>query len=82
VYYPVSTLPVWMRALSRALPPSYVFEGLRAIVRHQGFDASLLVIGLALSLIYIVVAAIFFRHVYRFAVRTGLLARYSAESTA
>lgn len=82
VYYPVSTLPGWMQVLSRILPPSYVFEGLRAIVRNQGFDASHLLIGLALSLIYIVAAAILFRHVYRFAVRTGLLARYSAESTA
>jgi len=37
-------------------------------------------IGLALSVLYIVIAAIFFRQVYRFAVRTGLLARYNAES--
>jgi ABC-2 type transport system permease protein len=29
VFYPLSTLPAWMRAISRALPPSYVFEGLR-----------------------------------------------------
>jgi hypothetical protein len=32
--------------------------------------------------LYIAAAALFFRHVFRVAVRTGLLARYSAESTA
>ena len=32
VFYPVSTLPGWMQVLSYALPPSYVFEGLRALV--------------------------------------------------
>src|SRR6185295_1190391 len=32
VFYPVSTLPVWMRGISYLLPPSYVFEGMRAII--------------------------------------------------
>jgi ABC-2 type transport system permease protein len=80
VYYPVSTLPGWMQAISRLLPPSYVFDGMRAIVRHAPWDMRSLAIGLALSVLYIVIAAIFFRQVYRFAVRTGLLARYNAES--
>ena len=82
VYFPVSTLPEWMQAVSRILPPSYVFEGVRAIVRNHGFDASHLFIGFALSLVYIAAAALYFRQVYRTAVRTGLLARYSSESTA
>jgi ABC-2 type transport system permease protein len=82
VYYPVSMLPAWMRAVSRILPPSYVFEGVRAIVRHAPWDPSGLTIGFGLSVFYIVAAALFFRQVYRTAVRTGLLARYNAESTA
>jgi ABC-2 type transport system permease protein len=81
VYYPVSTLPGWMRAVSRVLPPSYVFEGVRAIAHHGPWDASGLAIGFGLSMIYIVASALFFRLVYRTAVRAGLLARYSAEST-
>lgn len=32
VFYPLSTLPAWMQAISRLLAPSYVFEGMRAIV--------------------------------------------------
>ena len=82
VFYPVSTLPTWMQAISRMLPPSYVFEGMRAIVRGAPWNSSTLVIGLALSVLYIIGAGFFFRQVFRTAVRTGLLARYSAESTA
>ena len=32
VFYPLATLPVWMRMISNALPPSYVFESMRTIV--------------------------------------------------
>ncbi len=30
VYYPVTTLPVWLQPVAWALPPTYVFEGMRA----------------------------------------------------
>ena len=29
VYYPVTTLPAWLQPVALALPPTYVFEGLR-----------------------------------------------------
>ena len=80
VFYPLSNLPGWMRAIARALPPSYVFEDLRAIVAggspapfSQLWAAGL--VGLEL-----VFACWVFVRVYRYAVRHGLLARYSAES--
>jgi ABC-2 type transport system permease protein len=38
--------------------------------------------GGVLALLYIVGAFWFFRRIYRHAVRTGLIARYSAESAA
>ncbi|HEY1615944.1 MAG TPA: ABC transporter permease [Rhizomicrobium sp.] len=80
VFYPVSTLPPWMQAVSRILPPAYVFESMRAVVQGRQADWGSLGIGLALSVLYIVLAAILFMGIFRFAVRTGLLARYSAES--
>jgi len=80
VFYPLATLPPWMRAVSRALPPSYVFEGMRALVAGQAPDATLLLAGLGLALLQILLAAWAFRRIYRYTVRTGLLARYSAES--
>src|SRR3989304_421487 len=32
VFYPISTLPQWMQVISHLLPPSYIFESIRAIV--------------------------------------------------
>lgn len=80
VFYPVSTLPVWMRYFARLLPPTYVFEGMRAVIAGGGVSGNELLLGVCLAAVYIVLACLFFAHVYRYAVRTGLIARYSAES--
>jgi ABC-2 type transport system permease protein len=80
VFYPLATLPSWMRAIAHALPPSYVFESMRAIVAGQRPSMSGLAIGAALAFVYILLAAWYFTRTYRFAVRVGLIARYSAET--
>jgi len=80
VFYPLSTLPGWMHVIAYALAPSYVFEGMRAIVAGATFQATHLLWSACLAALYIVLAAVFFARVYRHAVRTGLLARYSAET--
>jgi ABC-2 type transport system permease protein len=80
VFYPLATLPHWMRAIGRLLPASYVFEGLRAAVAGQSFQAAPLAYGAALALLYLGMAALAFAGVFRHVVRSGLLARYSAES--
>jgi ABC-2 type transport system permease protein len=80
VYYPLSTLPVWMRGIARVLPPSYVFEGMRAIVAGREFHAAVLAGAFALALCYVFLAYWLFASVFRYAVKTGLIARYSAES--
>jgi len=80
VFYPVSTLPTWMQYVSTVLPPSYVFEGLRAIVAGESWSPSTLWIGAALAIADVLLACWFFASVFRYAVRTGLIARYSAET--
>src|SRR5208282_4847354 len=49
VYYPVSTLPDWLQAFAWCLPPTYVFEGLRAVIVAQVFRADLMVEALAIN---------------------------------
>lgn len=80
VFYPLSTLPHWMQLIARALPPSYVFEGVRGIVQGIGASWMGLAVSGILALGYIALAAFFFIGVFRYAVRTGLIARFSAES--
>jgi ABC-2 type transport system permease protein len=80
VFYPVSTLPIWMQWVSHLLPPSYVFEALRAtLAGHPGSGGSQLWAA-ALAVLQVVLASWLFTAIYRKAVRSGLLARYSAES--
>jgi len=80
VFYPVTTLPVWMQWVSRLLPPSYVFEGLRAIVMGARWSPATLLWAAGLAVIDVLLACWMFAAVYRYAVRTGLIARYSAET--
>ncbi len=80
VFYPLATLPPWMRAVSRLLPPSYVFEAMRAVVAGRAPSPASLGWGAALAVAEIVLAGWVFGRVHRHAVRTGLIARYSAES--
>ncbi|MFH1876820.1 MAG: ABC transporter permease [Candidatus Omnitrophota bacterium] len=80
VLYPVAILPHWMQIIARCLPPSYVFEGLRLIVAGNRAPLAPLVIATCLALGYIMLSYLFFTRIYRHALRTGLIARYSAES--
>src|SRR3546814_11862058 len=57
------------------LPPSYVFEGMRAIVAGQSMPIAALCGALALARAQIVAASWCFARVHRYAVRSGLLAR-------
>lgn len=38
VFYPVSTLPAWAQAIARCLPSTYVFEGLRTVLREGAVE--------------------------------------------
>jgi ABC-2 type transport system permease protein len=80
VFYPLATLPGWMRAISYFLPPSYVFESMRKIVAGGAVPITPLLLSGTLAVFYIVLAAWFFKSTYQYAVRTGLIARYSAET--
>jgi len=80
VFYPVSALPSWLQPLARLLPASYLFEALRALVAQRAVPMDELWIGCVLAVVYVVLASWFFRRMYLHAVRTGLVARYSAET--
>jgi ABC-2 type transport system permease protein len=80
VFYPLATLPAWMQAIGYLLPPTYVFEGMRAIIAGEGVSLGLLAWSIVLAVVYVLIGRWFFGSVYRRALRTGLIARYSAET--
>jgi len=79
VFYPVATLPGWMQVISKALPPAYVFEGMRSALMQGTVSLPLLWWGIVLALLYVLLAYGIFFFVYRVVVRNGLIARFEAE---
>lgn len=73
VYYPLSTLPDWLQPISAALPPTHVFEGLRAIISEGVFLPDLMIKAFGLNLLYFAGAYMLFRHFLRKARMNGSL---------
>jgi ABC-2 type transport system permease protein len=73
VYYPVSVLPHWLQWVAWSLPPTYVFEGMRALILEQQFRADLMVAAFALNAAYFAVAVAIFLGLLRSARRIGSL---------
>lgn len=49
VYYPVAVLPEWLQVFAWMLPPTYVFEGMRALLIDHVFRADLMAEAFALN---------------------------------
>jgi ABC-2 type transport system permease protein len=49
VYYPVSVLPHWLQIVAWTLPPTYVFEGMRALLIDHEFRADLMIEAFAMN---------------------------------
>jgi len=60
VYYPVSVLPHWLQWVAWLLPPTYVFEGMRALMIDKVFRAELMIEALAINAGLFVVAIVVF----------------------
>ena len=73
VYYPVSVLPAWLQWAAWALPSTYVFEGMRAVMFEGSFRADYFAAALALDLVYLAVGAAIFFIAFRDARRRGAL---------
>jgi ABC-2 type transport system permease protein len=73
VYYPISILPHWLQPVAWALPSSYVFEGMRAVLFQHVFRTDLLWHAVALNVLYMALGAIVFLIYFGIVRRRGLL---------
>ena len=73
VYYPVATLPSWLQTVAWMLPPTYVFEGMRALVVDQTFRADLMIQALGLNAVWFAAATLAFLALLASARRNGSL---------
>ncbi len=83
VFYPLAALPAPMRIFSALVPPSYVFETMRAVLTAGLSPSSIisnLLIGGSLALVYVVLTSRFFVYIYHKNLTSGTIARFSAEA--
>jgi ABC-2 type transport system permease protein len=73
VYYPVSTLPHPLQVIAWTLPPTYVFEGMRAVLIDRVFRVDLMIDALALNGVLLVAAIGAFVALLQSARRNGSL---------
>lgn len=73
IYYPVSVLPSWLQYVAWTLPPTYVFEGMRALLIERSFRADLMLDSLALNAVLLVASFATFLALLRSAKRLGSL---------
>jgi ABC-2 type transport system permease protein len=73
VYYPVSVLPAWLQTFAWMLPPTYVFEGMRALLIDHVFRADLMVQAFALNAVFFAAGVAAFLLLLRIARREGTL---------
>jgi ABC-2 type transport system permease protein len=73
VYYPVAVLPDWLQHVAWALPPTYVFEGMRALLIDHAFRADLMLQALALNVVFFAAGSAAFLALLKSARRNGSL---------
>lgn len=76
VYYPISTLPSWARQISAWIPSSYIFEGIREVIRTGAVDPRKLLMAFLLNVAYLSIALVFFRKGFDAVLDKGLVKVY------
>ncbi len=79
IFYPLATLPGWLQVISKALPSTYVFEGMRAVIQTGQMPRDYFLIGFLLNLIYFALAGLFFNWMYKESRASGRLGRLGMD---
>ncbi|MBU3758971.1 MAG: ABC transporter permease [Candidatus Omnitrophica bacterium] len=79
VFYPLTVMPVWVQAVSRCLPSTYVFEGMRLVLAGQPLPAEFFWASLGLNGLFLLAAGAFFYWMYAKALESGRLVRTGME---
>jgi ABC-2 type transport system permease protein len=72
VFYPVSVLPDWAQIISRCLPTTYIFEGMRSMLYTNTFHISYFLISVALNVVFLAASVCLFRFMFEKSRHKGL----------
>ncbi len=79
IFYPLSVLPPWVRVISRCIPSTYVFEGMRAVIATGTMPSDYFFISFGLNIFYFILGGLFFYWMYRMAHVAGRLGRLGMD---
>jgi ABC-2 type transport system permease protein len=79
VFYPVDVLPAWLQTMAYLLPSTYVFEGMRTVLRTGAVDASGLAAAFALNIVFLAVGAAVFGWIVQQAREKGYLSHLGMQ---
>jgi ABC-2 type transport system permease protein len=79
VFYPVSVLPEGMQKVAWAIPCTYVFEGMRQVIRTGIIPWDHLAWALGLNIIYLAAAMSLLMYVFNVARDRGLLGKWGMQ---
>ncbi|HSF29910.1 MAG TPA: ABC transporter permease [Candidatus Tectomicrobia bacterium] len=79
VFYPVSVLPEMMQRVAWAIPSTYVFEGMRQVIRSGTIPWDNLAWAIALNFIYLMAAMGLLMHMFNLARDRGLLGKWGMQ---
>lgn len=72
VYYPLSSLPVFVQTIGKFLPSTYVFEGMRMVLQTGNLPISFITTSIVLNIAYLLLGIWFFFASFNFAHGRGL----------
>jgi ABC-2 type transport system permease protein len=73
VYYPIGVLPAWVQMIAHAIPTSYVFDGMRAVLLEHVFRTDLFLQALGLNAVYLAAGVALYLLAIRYAREHGML---------
>jgi len=79
VFYPVSVLPGWVQMIARALPSTWVFEGMREALATGRVGVRTLLLAVLLNAVYLAAGAAFFGWMLGRVREKGYLARLGMD---
>jgi ABC-2 type transport system permease protein len=79
VFYPLAILPPSVQWIAKGLPSTYVFEGMRSILREGTMPYDYFLTALGLNGIYFILGTLFFQWMYSRALVTGRLVRLGMD---
>lgn len=77
VFYPLATLPAWAQKIGLMFPSTYIFEGMRAVLLKGTMDINYLLISFTLNIVYLILALLFYRWMFKVAREKGLLIKFT-----